>query len=141
MQLEHVIYIDVPSDIVWSVTEDIERWPEWASSFTSVKRIDQGPFDVGSKALIKQPGLPEAEWIVTSLTRGERFTWESRIRGIRMIATHEMMAVETGTQNVLRIEMSGLMARLLWPLIRSSAQRSLERENAGLKGRCESVNS
>ena len=141
MKLENVIHIDAPQQVVWTVTEDIERWPEWTPSVESVKRIDQAQFDVGSTALIKQPGLPEAKWFVTALTRGERFTWESRIRGIRMIATHEITAAGSGTQSVLRVEMSGLVALLLWPLIRFPARRLLEQENVGLKDRCEAVGS
>ncbi len=139
MKLESVVHIDAPPNVVWTVTEDIERWPEWTPSVESVKRIDQAQFDVGSTALIKQPGLPEAKWFVTAFTRGERFTWESRVRGIRMIATHEIRAAASGTQSVLRVEMSGLVAVLLWPLIRFSARRLLEQENAGIKDRCETV--
>ncbi len=139
MKLENVVHIDAPQEVVWAVTEDIERWPEWTPSVESVTRIDHGQFDVGSAALIKQPGLPEAKWFVTAFTRGERFTWESRVRGIQMIATHEIRAAASGTQSVLRVEMSGLVAVLLWPLIRFSARRLLEQENAGLKDRCETV--
>lgn len=141
MKIEHVIYIDAPSEIVWAVTEDIERWPEWTPTIDTLKRLDQGNFEVGSTALLKQPGLPEATWCVTALVQGERFTWESQIRGIRMIATHEMVAIGTGTQNTLYIEMSGLVAFLLGPFIRSSVRRALERENAGLKERCEALGS
>jgi uncharacterized membrane protein len=141
MRLEDIIRIEASPEVVWAVTEEIECWPEWTPTMESVKRIDQGQFDVGSAALIKQPGLPEATWVVTALTRGERLTWESRIRGIRMIAIHEIRAAETGTQSVLRVEMSGLVARLLWPLIRFSTRRALQQENAGLKERCEAVGS
>ncbi len=137
MQLEHTIHIDAPPEVVWAVTEDVERWPEWTPTVTSVKRLEQGPFDVGSTALIKQPGQSKAEWCVTELIRSERFTWESRRPGIRIIATHEMTAAETGTRNGLRIEMSGFLARLLWPLIRVPVRRALEQENTGLKNRCE----
>ncbi len=103
MKLENVVHIDAPQEVVWAVTEDIERWPEWTPSVESVTRIDHGQFDVGSAALIKQPGLPEAKWFVTAFTRGERFTWESRVRGIRMIATHEIRNAASGTQSVLRV--------------------------------------
>lgn len=137
MMLESVIQIGAPPHVVWAVTQDLERWPQWTPTMQSVKRVDQGPFDVGSTALIKQPGLPEAKWVVTALAPGERFTWETRVRGIRMIATHEITATEHGTRSVLRVEMAGLVARLLWPLLRSFTRRALEQENAGLKQRCE----
>lgn len=74
MKLEHVIHIEAPPDVVWSVTADIERWPEWAPTVDAVQRLDQGAFDVGSTALLKQPGLPQATWSVTAFTPKKRFT-------------------------------------------------------------------
>jgi hypothetical protein len=139
MMLENQKHIDAPQSIVWSVTENIQRWPQWTPTVENVKRLDDEPFGVGSTALIKQPGLPEAEWRVTELTKGEGFTWEARILGIRTVATHELAPVGTGTRSILRIEMFGIAAALLWPLIRASAQKSLEQENAGLKAECEAL--
>lgn len=139
MKLEHATCINAPRSVVWSVTLDIERWPQWTPTVTSIERLDEGVFRRGSRALIKQPGLPAAEWVVTDLTPEERFTWESYVRGIHMIATHELTTQVAGTQSVLRLEMSGVVARLLWPLIRFSVRKSLQRENAGLKARCEAM--
>ena len=137
MQVEDGIQIDMPKTIVWSVTEDVQRWPEWTPFVQTVKLLDDGLFDVGSTALIKQPGLPEAKWRVTALSPGESFTWETRVFGIRMVATHELKTSGTGTSNVLRIEMFGIVAALLWLFIRSSARKSLVKENASLKVECE----
>lgn len=137
MRLDDTILIDATPDRVWQATVDVERWPEWMPTVTRATRLDSGPFAVGSRARIKQPGLPEAEWVVTTLAAGERFTRETRVRGMHMVATHELYALERGTQSVLRVEITGLMARLLWPIIRGSARRSLARENAALKARCE----
>lgn len=139
MKLENQKLIDATKSIVWSVTVDVERWPQWTPTAQTVKRLDQGPFDVGSEVLIKQPGLPEAKWRVTMLTSGEGFTWETWIRGIRFVASHELITSGVGTSSVLRIEMFGFVASLLWPFIRGSAQRSLEKENAGLKAKCEAL--
>ena len=129
------------AQLTTNLTEDVESWPQWSPTVDSVARIDSGTFDVGSIARIKQPGLPEANWTVTELTRGRRFAWETHIRGIRMKATHELTASEGGTRNVLRFEMSGAIALFLWPIIRNPARRALERENAGLKATCERLNS
>ena len=139
MKVENQTRIDAPKSTVWSVTQDIERWAQWTPTVQTIKRLDEQPFDVGSTALIKQPGLPEAEWRVTALTPGDGFTWETRIRGIRMVATHELDTTGTGTSNVLRIEMFGIIAALLWPFIRGSVRKSLEKENAGLKAKCEAM--
>ncbi|MFO0877620.1 MAG: SRPBCC family protein [Gemmataceae bacterium] len=139
MILDHAIFINAPKSVVWQVTIDIERWPQWTPTVKSLKRLDQGPFACGSASLIQQPGLPEAKWVVTSLIPEERFTWESRILGMRMIATHELSTEKTGTRNVLRVEVSGILANLLSPLLRSALRRALAQENADLKARCESL--
>ena len=141
MLLESLIQIDAPPSVVWRFTEDVESWPQWTPTVESVARLDSGPFDVGSIARVKQPGLPVADWVVTELSRGERFAWESRIRGIRMKAIHELTVSGGGTRSILRLELSGAVALFLWPIIRTAAQRALERENAALKAKCESLNS
>ena len=137
MHSEDTILLDDPQSGEWDVTVDVESWPQWASAYQSVQRCEQGPFVVGSAALIKQRGLPLTKWEVTSLTPGERFKWETQTCGIYMIATHELITRETGTEGVLRIELCGLIARLLWPLTARLVRRALEQENASLKCRCE----
>jgi hypothetical protein len=139
MKLEDQKQIEAPPTVVWSVTEDVERWPAWNEVFQAVQRLDDGPFEVGSVTRIKQPGLPETQWRVTALTSGESFTWEARANGIHMIATHELSTVGTGTSSILRIEMSGIVAVFLWPLLRSSVRKSLQREHACLKVKCEAL--
>ena len=137
MKLKSVLYIDAPPSVVWTATEDVERWPEWTPTVKSVRRIDQGPFEKGSSARLKLPALPESTWTVTALTPRERFTWESRVVGIRMIATHKMRAADAGTESVVRIEMTGPVATLLWPVLWRTLRHRLEQENLGLKDRCE----
>ena len=139
MKLEDVIEIAAAPDVVWEVTTDVECWPEWMPTVSSVRRVDHGPFSVGSAAWIKQPALPETKWTVTSLAPGERFTWETQVRGMLMVATHEIMPAGAGTRNVLRLEITGFAGRLMWPLLGRSVRRSLEQENRGLKQRCEAV--
>jgi uncharacterized membrane protein len=137
MKIENVKHIKVAPSVVWSVTEDVERWHQWTPTIESIRRLDDGPFSVGSAAMIKQPGLPETRWTVTEMMHGERFTWESRVRGMCMSATHQMVASEGGTQSVLRIEVRGGLATLMRPLLTPLLRRSLEQEHSGLKAWCE----
>jgi uncharacterized membrane protein len=137
MSVEDTIHIEAPPAVVWAVTEDVERWPEWTPTVASVTRVDDGPFGLGSAALIKQPALPLARWTVTAFARGERFAWETRVRGLRLIGSHELIPAGAGTQSRLRVEASGLTAVLLWPLLRPAMRRALAQENAGLRARCE----
>ena len=81
------IAIDAPIDVVWSVFTDVERWPTWASSFTSVELID-GPMRLGAKARIRQPRLPTVVWEVTKWEPGHSWTWTATSPGARTEASH-----------------------------------------------------
>lgn len=138
MTIDDAIHIEAPPDVVWQVTVDIERWPEWTPTVTSVTPVGRGPFGLGSVALIKQPSQPEAEWTVTEFTPGHRFAWETKRVGMHMIGIHEVAGEGTGTRNVLRVEATGFVVVLFWPVLRFAMRRALADENHGLKRRCES---
>lgn len=137
MNVENEIHIDTSPAVVWAVTRDVERWPEWTPTMTSVKRVGEGPFGLGSRARIKQPGQAEADWVVTEFAAPRRFAWQTRRAGLRMTASHEITAEGEGTRNTLRIGAEGILALLLWPLLRPAMRRALAQENRGLKSRCE----
>ena len=137
MQLQNTILIKAPPDVVWAIVEDVERWPEWTPTMESVERLDDGEFDVGSSTYIKQPGLPRAQWVVTAMDRRRHFTWECRVLGMRMRATHQLSPRDSGTENTLRIEITGVVAILVWPLLFFTVKRALQQENDGLKVRSE----
>jgi uncharacterized membrane protein len=137
MIVEHTTLIEAPSEQIWAVTIDVERWHEWTPTVTSVLRVDQGEFKVDSVARIKQPGLPECCWRVTEFSEGFGFTWETRLYGMVMAASHEIMPHKLGTKNTLKLTMHGKLARLLWPVIRGKLHKTLERENTALKAKVE----
>src|SRR5678815_4581770 len=86
--VEHAsITIDAPIEVVWSVFTDVERWPTWASSFTSVALVD-GPLRLGAKARIRRPGLPTVIWEVTKWEPGRSWTWTATSPGARTEASH-----------------------------------------------------
>ena len=137
MRVEHTIRIEAPPERVWEVTRDVERWPEWTPTVTSVGLVGEGPFGLGSVARIRQPLQPESEWVVTEYAEGRRFAWETRRRGLRMTGTHDLSAEGSGTRNTLSLDAGGVLAALLWPVLRLAIRRALADENRGLKARCE----
>ncbi len=133
MKFEHTIDIDAPAQVVWSTWADVEHWPDWTTTATSVERLDDGPFGRGSRVRLKQPSLPAANWVVTEYREGETFAWEYRAPGNRVVATHVVQPLEGGsTRATLRVEMSGLFPAVMRPWLSRLTRRNLEIEAAGL---------
>src|SRR5689334_19945428 len=99
--------IEASPDRVWGIMVDVERWSEWTRSITSIKRLEAGPFVVGSRARVLQPKLRPAVWIVTKLDTGRSFTWESRNPGVRVIGFHGVEPTEKGSRATLSVQMDG----------------------------------
>jgi len=132
------VTIDAPIDVVWSVFTDVERWPTWASSFTSVDLVD-GPMRLGAKARIRQPRLPTVVWEVTKWEPGRSWTWVATGPGARTEASHVLTASGRGTVAEQSIVSSGPLGRLVAFLYRSLTRRYLAIEAEGLKQRSEQV--
>jgi uncharacterized membrane protein len=132
------ITADIPAalPLVWSVLADVERWPEWTTSISRVKRLSPGPFQVGSRVRIHQPKLPPALWRVTELNPGASFTWVSRAPGVRVTARHTVAAVGTGSYVTLSIHYEGLLGGLPARWTGNLNEDYLAIEANGLKARC-----
>ena len=44
------VEIQASSERVWEVLSNIECWPAWTPTVTSIQRVDRGPLVVGSQA-------------------------------------------------------------------------------------------
>ena len=131
-------HIDAPVEPVWDVLYDVARWPEWTPTVDSVERLDDGPFAVGSRARLRQPKLPRAEWEVTEVTQvmdGRSFTWEARGPGMRTIARHEVVPDADGSTVTLSIEQTGPMGAVAAFVWRRLTQRYIELEAESLAAR------
>ena len=138
MDIEQVIDIAAPRDHVWAVMSDVERWSEWTASVSSIERLDQGPFRVGSRTRNRQPRLPPAVWTVTALEPGRSFEWQNTAPGIRSVASHRVEAVgEHASRVTLSISWSGRLAPVFRRLFGKLSRRYVEMEAQGLKRHCE----
>ena len=131
--------IGAPPEKVFAVLSDVERWPEWTSTMTSVQRLESGAFAVGSTAQVRQPGLRPAVWRVTELEEGRNFTWTARSPGLRMTAGHLIEPQGTGSCVTLSFELSGFMAPVASWLYSRLIERYITTESQGLKKRSESA--
>ena len=129
--------INAAPDAVLAVMSDVERWPEWTASVTSITRLDSGPFAIGSRARIRQPKLPPALWTVSAIEPGRSFTWISKGPGILVTAHHSIDPRAGGSRVTLSIRYEGLLAKLVARMTKDINERYLAMEANGLKARCE----
>jgi uncharacterized protein YndB with AHSA1/START domain len=122
---------------VWQAVVDVEAWPRWTRSITEVKRLDTGPLHAGSRARVKQPGLPVLVWEVTELDEGSAFTWVTRIPGVATTARHDIGKTADGARLTLTLEWSGPLAGVAGALNAKRARQSLTQEADGHKAASE----
>ena len=139
MELRTAIDVAASPDRVWDVLVDVERWPEWTDSVSSVRLLDAaGSLAVGSRVEISQPRIPTGTYTVTSLVPGSAFTWQQRQPGSTVSAHHECTPLpDGGTRVELRVVMSGAVGGVVGRLYRKLTERYLALEAAGLKARAE----
>jgi uncharacterized membrane protein len=138
MEQSITVEIAAPVERVWEVLSDIEHWPEWTETVTSVKRLDEGPLRLGSRAKIDQPKIPETEYVVTQLDPGRSFTWVASGPGVTTTARHDVEVVPEGRSRVtLAVKQSGWLGSVMGRFYRGLTNRYLANEAAGLKSRCE----
>ena len=136
--LSAVVDIEALPELVWAVMRDIESWPTWTPTVTSIRRLDRGRrFGVGSRARVRQPSLRPAIWQVTDMDEGRSFTWVTHAPGVHVAARHSIGPSLTGSQVTLSITFSGLWGPLVARLLRRLNQRYLNAEALGLKWHCE----
>lgn len=139
MEQSIVVDVDATPERVWEVMSDIERWPEWTETVTSVTRLDSDSLGLGSRVKVQQPKLPATEYVVTEFEPGRAFTWVATGPGVRTTARHGIeQRGYSGSRVRLSVEQAGplgvVMGRLFF---RKLTDRYLATEAAGLKARSE----
>ena len=138
MEQSTSIDVDAPTERVWEVMCDVERWSEWTSTVTSVARLDDGPLRVGSRARIEQPKIPPTEYEVTEVEPGRGFTWVARGPGVRTTARHTLEELPGGrTQVTLAVEQGGPVGVVIGRFYGGLTEKYLANEAEGLKARSE----
>ena len=133
------ITIDAPIDVVWKVFADVERWPTWTRSVTSVELIDgrdaprrHGAHPPAAAAHGRVDGDEVGARTIVDLDRNGP--------GCPHGSDSHVLTSLGGTTLVEQVIVSrGPAGRLLAILWRSLTQRYLAMEAAGLKARCEQV--
>ncbi len=105
----------------------------------SVRRLDSGPFRIGSRARVRQPGFLPAVWEVTDLDEGRSFTWVTRSPGMRAAGNHRVEPIPSGSRATLSVTYEGALGGLVASLMAKTTERFLGLEAIGLKKRSESA--
>lgn len=134
---EQSIDISATPERVWDVMADIERWPHWTPSIISVKKRSDGPFGTGTTATVRAKGTPESTWTVTEATPARSFTWDTKVRGASTSAGHVIQPTASGSRVTLSVEIAGIAATLLKPILGRGIRQNLRLEAEGLKRQSE----
>lgn len=149
MKFEEHGPIAAPAARTWSIYADVERWPQWTASITSVVLLDPGPLRVGSRARIVQPRLPVAQWTVTELdvatgpadeqlTAQWSFTWISTGPGLRTTGRHRVRSTGDGRcEATAELIQDGPVGAVIGRVYRRLTERYLSLEIAGLRAYAE----
>ena len=138
MEQSTEIEVEAAVERVWEVLHEVERWPEWASTVTSVRRLDDGPLAVGSRVRVEQPRIPPTEYEVTEFEPNRSFTWTATAPGVRTTARHRLEQLGAGTTRVtLAVEQAGPLGRVMGRFYRRLTDRYLTAEAEGIKARSE----
>jgi uncharacterized membrane protein len=125
---------------VWAVLADVEHWPDWTPTMTSVRRLDAGPLGPTSAAEIRQPKLPKTVWRVTRFEPGRRFEWAAGGPGVTTRGDHVVEPLDDGRSSVtLEIATVGALAGVVALLLGSLTRRYVSLEASSLKRRCETA--
>jgi uncharacterized membrane protein len=140
MFTDDAIEINAPAQLVWQVFSDVEHWPEWTASVTSLVGRDGTDLAVGKRFSIKQPGMGTLVWKVTEVDPGMSWTWMQRAPGAVTSAHHEVIALSDGRTLVRQqLDQRGLLGALVARLMVNKTKRFLQLEARGLKARAEQL--
>jgi uncharacterized membrane protein len=133
--MEHQVRttVDAAPEDIWRLYVDVERWPEISKNTREVRRLDSGPLQVGSEAVVRQPGLPRARWRVTALDPGRSFTWETTSPGLTTAGDHIVEPGEAGSVITIGIRLRGPLAGVTEALLGRRVQRSITMEMDGFR--------
>ncbi|HET7075499.1 MAG TPA: SRPBCC family protein [Mycobacterium sp.] len=140
MFAEDSVEIDAPPQLVWEVFTDVERWPQWTASVTSLVGLEGPGLAVGRRFAIKQPGMQKLVWQVTEIDAGSSWTWVQRSPGVNVVARHYVSArPDGGTFVRQQLDQGGALGALVGRLMVKKTKRFLELEAQGLKARSEQL--
>ena len=135
---EQTIDVAAAPENVWSVMADVEAWPRWTASMTSVQLKTAGPLRLGSVAKVRQPRLAPTTFIVSEYDEGRSFAWSTGNRWLATVGDHRVEAAGQGSRVTLTLRQEGPLAGLVGAIYKGLIARYIRMEAEGLKRASES---
>ncbi len=130
--------IAAPAERVWQVFTDVQQWPTWTASVSSLEPLDGPAIAVGHRFRIKQPRMPVLVWEVTGVDPGRSWTWAVHSSGATTSASHEVSPRGASACTVTQvIDQRGVLGAIVAVLMRRLTRRYLALEGSGLKSASE----
>ena len=130
------INLSASREQAWRILAEMEKWPEWTESMSSVRAVGTGPIGLGSKFAVKQPQLPLAEMTVIEWQPGHSFTWRSEGQFVWAVAEHVLTPAGHGCTLTLSLKFGGLLAPMVTLLSGKLVRRYVRMEAEGLQAEC-----
>lgn len=128
-----ILECGAPREAVWNVMADVQKWPEWTPTMTSVRALGDAGLVRGNRFEVKQPGLAKAVFTVDACDEGVAFAWSTKSAGVSTIADHVLSdTAGGGTRIELSIRMSGPGVGLLWMLVGRKVRSFVDTEAESL---------
>ena len=128
-----VLECGAPRGAVWNVLANVQKWPEWTPTMTTVSAPGDAGLIQGNRFEVKQPGLAKAVFTVEACEEGTAFAWSTRSAGVSTLADHVLSdTVGGGTRIELSIRMSGPGVGLLWLLVGRKVRSFVDTEAESL---------
>jgi hypothetical protein len=138
LAISNTVHINAAPERVWRAMADVERWPEFAPQFHTIKWRNGGPLAIGKTAMVTPKGFFGAPWTVIEYTEGRSFIWDAdMLPGVHLSAGHTVDPEDSGTTVTLSLQASGPMWMLLGPVLARIFRRNVKQEADGLKAYCE----
>ncbi len=139
MRFEKSIDIDAGQQRVWDVLSDLEGWPDHIETVDSVQLLTPAPVTQGSRLRLKQPKLPEGEWLVTVWDAPSYFEYRQESGGVTIDAGHRVEALaEDRSRLTLTLDMRGLLVPVVGLFYKGQTNRYMTLEAEGMKRAAES---
>lgn len=135
--------INAPSDVVWGVLVDFERYSEWNPSLPSIA----GDLRVGSTVSLTlgMPGRPspKVKARLTEVVPRRRLTWHGNAGADWLFAGDREFVIEEGDHDTVRFthveDVHGVLFPVFHAVMGTAIQRSHDAFNAALTRRAEGL--